>query len=66
MNEQTRYEKFIEALTALSVEHGVTLNVTGGVTIHDEGVIRSVVYDSDSTSGDLNVRSINGKYRWED
>lgn len=51
-----RFEKFTKALAKLSQEHGVTLDVTGGVWImspEEQMNLITIEYDSDPSSGDL-------------
>lgn len=55
-----RFAAFVAGLERLSAEHGVVLQVTGGVCIQD-GPVASVEYDRDCASGDLRPISVDGK-----
>lgn len=50
MNDQDKFSIFCKKLEKLSKECGVVIQAVGGVSI---GNVKSVVYDNDSTSGDL-------------
>jgi len=48
-----RFLKFTEELEKLSKKYGICIMSIGGVTIYEEGVIQSVLYSTDASSGDL-------------
>lgn len=56
-SREERYSDFITELETICVQHGVTLQVTGGVEIHDEK-IEELIYSDDPTSGDIDVVSL--------
>jgi len=51
-NAEERFKKFTEELRLLSLKYGVAIQSTGGVHI---GKFKDVRYDTDHTSGDLDV-----------
>ena len=60
MNEQQRYEAFIDGLTELSRQYGISINTAGGVTIADNADdFSEIKYIADASSGDLWVREAN-------
>lgn len=49
---ETRYNRFVSGLEMLSNRYGVVLQVAGGIQFFDQTTQR-IVYDQDSSSGDL-------------
>ena len=57
LKRQKTFEKFISGLTKLSKKHGVILQVIGGVQITDNtGILESLIYSSDASSGDITFK----------
>lgn len=54
MNEQDRFEAFIEQLTTLSKEYGIAIQTIGGVHIFENPKdAESIEYTQDHSSSDL-------------
>jgi hypothetical protein len=54
LDEQSRYDRFVAGLTALTREHGIALNVCGGVCIaRDARDFAALSYRADIGSSDL-------------
>ena len=54
-NDKERYSNFINELEALSVKYGISLDVTVGVTVWEEGELEGISYSKDITSGDIDT-----------